>query len=62
MLNSNAVPQHSETETIKLETSPKIYYRSPQVIAIGKVIDLLQGSPGGKHNDGYSGYYWNGEG
>ena len=62
MLNSNAVPQHSETETRKLETSHKIHYRSPQVIAIGKAMDLLQGSNYGKHNDGYSGYYWNGEG
>ena len=61
MLNSNAVPQHSETETRKLETSPKIQYRSPQVIAIGKAIDLLQGATG-KHNDGYTGYYWDKEG
>ena len=62
MLNSNAVPQHSETETRKLETSQKIHYRSPQVIAIGKAMDLLQSGRDGKRQDGYTGDYWNGEG
>ena len=57
MLNSNAVPQNSETETRKLETSQRIHYRSPQVIAIGKAIDLLQGSCGKRLNS-YSGYYF----
>ena len=61
MLNSNAVSQNSETETRKLETSQKIHYRSPQVIVIGKAIDLLQGATG-KHTDSYSGYYHNDEG
>ena len=43
------------------ETSQENLYRTPQIIPIGKAIELLQGGTG-KHNDGYSGYYWNEEG
>jgi hypothetical protein len=57
----NEVHRNSETETGKLETIQEIEYRPPQVIAVGKAIDLLQGYSG-KHTDNYSGYYWNGEG
>ena len=33
-------------------------YRPPQLFYIGKALDLVQGRNFGKHNDGYSGYYW----
>jgi hypothetical protein len=36
-------------------------YRPPQLFPIGKATEIVQGN-GGKHNDGYTGYYWNGEG
>jgi hypothetical protein len=36
-------------------------YRAPRVLAIGKAVDLLQGTTG-KHYDGSTGYYWNEEG
>jgi len=59
--NPNEAPRNSETKNEKLEISQDNQYRTPQVIAIGKAIDLLQGN-GGKHTDSYSGYYWNKEG
>lgn len=51
------------TETVNSansEVCQESEYRSPQVIAVGKAINLLQGGSG-KHSDSYSGYYWNNE-
>jgi hypothetical protein len=60
--NPKEDPRNSETETEKLETGKDCQYRSPQVITLGKAIDLLQGQTEGKHFDGYTGYWWNSEG
>lgn len=33
-------------------------YRPPEIFAIGKAVDLVQGYSSGKYSDGYTGYYW----
>ena len=45
---------------VDVEAEQVAEYRAPQVIAVGRAIDLLQGGQG-KHQDSYSGYYRNKE-
>lgn len=33
-------------------------YRPPELVVIGKAVDLVQGYSSGKRSDGYSGFYW----
>ena len=42
----------------RIEEAENQVYRSPEVVFIGKAIDLVQGLNYGKNNDGYTGYYF----
>jgi hypothetical protein len=60
MCNPIETLRNQDPETTKPETCQESQYRSPQLIAVGKAINLLQGATG-KHTDNYTGYYWNNE-
>jgi hypothetical protein len=49
------------TQQQEEDGDPAQSYRPPQLLVIGKAIDLVQ-SGSGKHVDDYSGWYWSGEG
>jgi hypothetical protein len=49
----NATTSHSGT--IAASKSP---YRVPEVVVIGRAVNLVLSFSSGKYSDGYTGYYW----
>lgn len=48
------------SENEESQEAQKPVYRPPTLICIGRAVELVQGHPAGKTNDGYSGYYYEG--
>jgi hypothetical protein len=55
-------PPHPQIRSGQDAGTTESPYRPFTVIDVGRSHDLIAGSPYGKHTDGCSGWYWNGEG
>jgi hypothetical protein len=54
-----ATVQRNSTDQ-KRSAKKRKTYRRPCLLRLGKARKLVQGRTHGKHQDGYSGYYWEG--
>lgn len=61
MVTSSVLSERSQAASARLSEPAQPAYTPPEVVEVGPSGRLVNGE-GGKHHDGFSGWYWNGEG